>query len=117
MAHRLHEQHDSPDPRDRGRRLCHHGDGGVRHPPGARRLGGADGLPPLGTIDIVLCQAPGVASKAGAILAEHIRLSLRPYQLSTLTSPLADTVALPGRGVSMRPAKIAARTVRASQTG
>jgi DNA-binding transcriptional LysR family regulator len=44
-------------------------------PAGMRRLGDADGLPSLGTVDLVLFRAPGHQRRAAAALAEHIRLS------------------------------------------
>lgn len=46
-------------------------------PIGVRQLGESDGLPSLGTVDIVLYRAPGHQRRPAATLAEHIRLLLR----------------------------------------
>ncbi len=44
---------------------------------GARRLGEADGFPPLGTVDIVLYRGRGYQCRRAAMLAEDIRLWLK----------------------------------------
>lgn len=41
------------------------------------QLGESDGLPPLGTVDLVLHRAPGHQRRPTATLAEHLRFSLR----------------------------------------
>lgn len=72
-------------------------------PPGTRRLGEADGFPPLGTVDIVLCRAPGAISTAAAVLAEHIGLCLRDGR----SAPFPPSAPLPDRRAFRRRAKIA----------
>ncbi|WP_439365975.1 LysR substrate-binding domain-containing protein [Bradyrhizobium sp. DASA03005] len=46
-------------------------------PAGVRQLTEAEGLPSLPTVDLVLYRAPGHQPRSAAMLAEHIRLSLR----------------------------------------
>jgi DNA-binding transcriptional LysR family regulator len=58
-------------------------------PPGARRLGAADGFPSLGTVDIVLHRAAGPLSRPTAMLAEHIGLSLKRQGRATRTGAVA----------------------------
>ncbi|UWU83230.1 LysR substrate-binding domain-containing protein [Bradyrhizobium yuanmingense] len=54
-------------------------------PAGVRQLVEAEGLPSLGAVDLVLYCIPGHQSRASAMIAEHIRLSLRSRTLLSET--------------------------------
>ncbi|MCA1510533.1 LysR substrate-binding domain-containing protein [Bradyrhizobium sp. NBAIM01] len=62
-------------------------------PAGVRQLMKAEGLPSLPTIDLVLYRAPGHQPRPAAMLAEHIRLSLRRSTPSSETLQTAGAAA------------------------
>lgn len=62
-------------------------------PAGVRQLGEAEGLPSLCTVDLVLYRTPGHQRRPAAMLAEHIRLSLRRRTALSETLQVAQSAA------------------------